>query len=143
MPTSTHHYVSLRRLYIQLLAVENTTYNARLVCLESGKLLAAPYEREMELDHDILIRCGFNKPLYNVALSDKVDVVQTVVLQHVILDCLGELTQFKGLNSLGVGEALVDHPALMRPFYCTDYKERIGAGMQIYNTRNELTLLRK
>lgn len=79
---------------------------------------------------DVLIRCGFNKPLYNVALSDKVDIIQTIALQHVILDCLGELTQFKdGLNSLGVAEALVDYQALMRPFYCTDSKTTIGAGM--------------
>jgi hypothetical protein len=49
---------------------------------------------------DVLIRCGFNKPLYNLALSDKIDIIQTVALQHVILDCLGELSQFKdGLNS--------------------------------------------
>ena len=84
---------------------------------EVGELRSVIMEEKVM---DVLIRCGFNKSIYNVALS------KMIALQHVILDCLGELIQFKdGLNSLGVGEALVDYQVLMRPFYCTDSKERL------------------
>ena len=79
---------------------------------------------------DTLIRSGFTKPVRNITLSDKVDLIQTLSLQSVILDSLGELTQFKdGINSLGVGEALGNFQAIMRCFYCTDSKTKIGAGI--------------
>ena len=56
--------------------------------------------------------------------------MQTLSLQSVILDSIGELTQFKdGINSLGVGEAIDNFQAIMRSFYCTDSKTKIGAGI--------------
>ena len=54
-------------------------------------------------------RC-FYKPIAKVSLSDKVDIVQTVALQEVILDSLAELTQFRdGMKALGVLSMLQTH----------------------------------
>ena len=54
---------------------------------------------------DLLIRSGYTKAVFKVSTTDNiiVDIVQTVALQHVILDLLGELSQFcNGLSCLGV-----------------------------------------
>ena len=65
------------------------------------------------------------KHLLSELASGVVDIVQSVALQHVILNTLGELTQFcEGLNCLGVKDTLSEHKDLMRPFFCTDSKQR-------------------
>ena len=82
---------------------------------------------------DLLIRSGYTKAVFKVSTTDIVDIVQTVALQHVILDSLGELSQFcNGLSCLGVQEALCEHKDLMRSFFCTDSKKPLEAGMHIY-----------
>ena len=43
---------------------------------------------------DLLICSGYTKAVFKVSTTDIVDIVQTVALQHVILDSLGELSQF-------------------------------------------------
>ena len=78
---------------------------------------------------DLLIHCGYTKPVFSVTMTDIVDIVQTVALQHVILDSLGELSQFcDGLSCLGVKEALCEHKDLMCSFFCTDSKKPLEAG---------------
>ena len=82
-----------------------------------------------EKNVDLLIRCGYTKPVLNITTTDTVDIVQTVALQHVILDSLGELSQFcDGLCYLGVKEALCEHKDLMHSFFCTDSKKPLEAG---------------
>ena len=44
---------------------------------------------------DVILDCGFTKPLSRLVISDKVDVVQSIALHHVILKTLGELSQFR------------------------------------------------
>ena len=52
---------------------------------------------------DLFIRGGYTKAVFKVTTTDIEDIVQTVALQHVILDSLGELSQFcNGLSYLGV-----------------------------------------
>ena len=78
---------------------------------------------------DVFTRCGFYKPIAKVSLSDKVDIVQTVPLQEVILDSLAELTQFRdGMKALGVLSMLQTHKDFFRSFYCTDSKQSLDAG---------------
>ena len=78
---------------------------------------------------DVLLQCGYTKPVMKLTLPDVVDIVQSVALQHVILNTLGELTQFcEGLNCLGVKDTLSEHKDLMRPFFCTDSKQPLEAG---------------
>ena len=53
------------------------------------------------MDHiDLLLECGFNKPLFKVQLEDKTNVIQTITLHKVILASLAELSQFReGLSA--------------------------------------------
>lgn len=78
---------------------------------------------------DTVTRCGFHKPIAKVSLADKVDIIQTVALQEVILDSLAELTQFRdGMKVLGVLDMLQQHKDYFRSFYCTDSKVSLDAG---------------
>ena len=81
------------------------------------------------MDHiDLLLECGFNKPLFKVQLEDKTNVIQTVTLHKVILASLAELSQFReGLSALGVSKALKENPHLLRYYYCcsTDCEENV------------------
>ena len=50
-------------------------------------------------------------------MADKVDVIQSVALHHVILKTLGEASQFQeGLRSLGVLQQ-IQHGQLMSEFF--------------------------
>ena len=50
-------------------------------------------------------------------LDDKIAIVQSVALQKVILNTLGELVQFKdGLHCLGVGHEIAKHGELLQQF---------------------------
>lgn len=78
---------------------------------------------------DLLLECGFNKAVARIKLNDRVNIVQTVTLHKVVLSTLGELTQFKeGLSTLGVLDALKEHPDLLLPYYCCSYDEKLTPG---------------
>lgn len=80
---------------------------------------------------DLLVECGFTKPVTKLELEDKVTIVQSICLQMVVLNTLAELHQFMdGLASLGVVKALRKHPSLLRSFYCSANKEELTSGMQ-------------
>ena len=67
---------------------------------------------------DELMQCGFTKPSTRLVLADRIDVIQTVSLHHVILKTLGELSQFRdGLETLGVGKAMEENGAFVRDFF--------------------------
>ena len=54
---------------------------------------------------DLLIECGFTKPISKIQLCDKAEIVQTVTLHKVVLASLAELTQFcDGLASWVFGK---------------------------------------
>ena len=78
---------------------------------------------------DEFFKCGYTKPIARIVIADKVDIVQSVALQHVVLNTLGELTQFcDGLSSLGVGSPLKEYKELMHSFFCKDTKTKLSAG---------------
>ena len=60
---------------------------------------------------------GFTKPSSCLVVSDKVDIIRSVSLHHVIVKTLGELSQFcEGLNTLGVAKAMEENGQLLRDF---------------------------
>lgn len=69
---------------------------------------------------DLFIKCGYCRPIIRVTMSKKVDIIQSVALQEVLLNSLAELTQFKeGMKDLGVLDMIQEHKDLLRSFYCT------------------------
>jgi hypothetical protein len=61
-----------------------------------------------------------NVTSYKLSLTDKVDLIQSVALRHVILKTLGEASQFQeGLGSLGVLQQIKQHRQLMSEFFVT------------------------
>ena len=91
--------------------------------------------RELALENvDFLAQCGYTRPIRGISLTDKVDLVHTISLQHVILNSLGELSDYRrGLDTLGVAHAMEQYPHILRAFFCTDSKEPLSSG-KIINT---------
>ena len=78
---------------------------------------------------DFLLQCGYTKPVQKITIADRVDLVNIVSLQVVILSMLGELSEFRrGLNTLGVADAMEKFPHLLRGFYSIDAKESLTSG---------------
>ena len=78
---------------------------------------------------DLLLECGFTKPVNNLQMKDKADLIQTIALHKVILASLAELSDFKqGLCVLGVADALKQHGSLLRPFFCNDADVNLTSG---------------
>ena len=68
---------------------------------------------------DLISECGFTKPTTKLTMDDKVTLVESVALHHVILKTLGELSQFRdGLNTLGVASAMELYGVLLQEFFC-------------------------
>ena len=66
---------------------------------------------------DVISESGFSKPSYKLSLTDKVDLIQSVALHHVILKTLGEASQFQeGLGSLGVLQQINNMDSLCQNF---------------------------
>lgn len=78
---------------------------------------------------DLLLDCGFTKPIATLDLTDVTNIIRTVALHKVILASLGELTDLKkGLQALGVGKVLTENTELMRQFYCIDERIELTSG---------------
>ena len=78
---------------------------------------------------DLLLECGFNKPLSKIHLCDKVTIIQTVTLHKVILASLAELSQFRdGFSSLGVLKTVKEYSHFLHSFYCSDYDDELNSG---------------
>ena len=82
--------------------------------------------------YDDIVDCGFTKPLSRLLITDKVDVVQSVALHHVLLKTLGELSQFRdGLEPLKIGKTLEQYGGLLRDFFVIKESE-VTAGGKIW-----------
>lgn len=81
---------------------------------------------------DLLLECGFNKPVtrLHACTEDKIEIIQVIALQKVILSPLAEMSDFRcGLSALGVGEALTKHGPLLHPFFCNDVNDTLTSGL--------------
>lgn len=86
-------------------------------------------------NYDMILDCGFTKPSSRLLITDKIDVVQSVALHHVILKTLGELSQFReGLETLGVAKAMEQHRACLRDFFC-NWGDRINCRYVMWTFR--------
>ena len=75
---------------------------------------------------DLLLECGFTKPVNNLQMKDKADLIQMIALHKVILASLAELSDFKQeLCVLGVADAF---GSLLRPFFCNDADVNLTSG---------------
>ena len=82
---------------------------------------------------DLVIECGFTKPITKIQLCDKAEIVQMVTLHKVVLASLAELSQFcDGLASLGVREAVKKHSDLFTSFFSIENECALTPGTCIY-----------
>ena len=80
---------------------------------------------------EMISECGYNKPSSKLSLTDKVDLIHSVALHHVILKTLGEISQFReGLESCGVLKAINKYAPLMCEFYVVK-ESKLSAGIYI------------
>ena len=78
---------------------------------------------------DLLTSCGFKKPVTKCTRVDVPTIVQTVTLQHVILDSKAELDQLsEGLCALGVLDVIKTSPNLLRPLLTRSGAVKLTAG---------------
>ena len=79
---------------------------------------------------DTVIDAGFSKPITNLTLADRDEVIHIIALHHTILKCKAELDDLKnGLGALGVGDMLKYHPDILQSFLTTGSVKPITAGM--------------
>lgn len=96
------------------------------------------FRAELTENMDLLMECGYTKPVSRADLGDKPDIIQSVTLHKVVLVSLAELSQFrKGLATLGVATALKDYPHLLQSFFSLRNNDQLTSGMfiQVYDTR--------
>ena len=69
---------------------------------------------------EVLFNSGFNKPVTNLKITDKEQIIRSVALHCVIFSSLAELSQFRdGMCKVkGMKEALAVHSDLLELFYC-------------------------
>ncbi len=68
---------------------------------------------------DILLASGYIKPTIALSWADRAELVQSVTLHHVILECKTEIDQFsEGLNNFNVLQTIKDHTFLLKQFLC-------------------------
>jgi len=86
------------------------------------------------MDHcELFTDSGFPKGLPLVTSTDKIVMVQTVAIHHVLLRSIAEVDQFtKGLQALGVLDAVKKSPTFMRRFFTKDEIQHLTSGKQLY-----------
>ena len=79
---------------------------------------------------DLLLECGFTKPVALLKLEDKSDIVHAVTLHKVVLCSIAELDQFcGGMAALGVRDSLQQYHQLHASFYCMGGGDSLTSGM--------------
>ena len=79
---------------------------------------------------DLLLECGYTKPVALLKLDDKSDLVHAVTLHKVVLSSLAELDQFRsGLAALGVRDSLQQYHELHASFYCMGSGDSLTSGI--------------
>ena len=78
---------------------------------------------------DLLLECGFSKPVTLLNLEDKSELIHAITLHKVILCTLAELDQFRnGMGALGVGESLKQYHQIYASFYCIGTGDLLTSG---------------
>ena len=67
---------------------------------------------------DLLVDCGFIKPLMSVNLTDRPGIIKAITLHYTIFRAKAELDQLRGgLNTLGVADAMHSYSDLFQPLF--------------------------
>ena len=83
---------------------------------------------------DMVCEAGYSKPIVNSILADKDEIIRTIFLHQTIYRCLAELEQLKkGLNVLGVVDAMAKNPDVFFKFFTSINKRRLTAGLYFSN----------
>lgn len=87
--------------------------------------------REVAGEHiDLLLECGYTKPVSLLSLEDKSELIHAVTLHKVVLCSLVELDQFRtGMAALGVAESLKQYHQVYTPFYCMGAGDLLTSGV--------------
>lgn len=67
---------------------------------------------------ETLYDSGFTKPFTTLSLSDKSDIVRSLIMHQTIFKCKAEIDQFmEGLHQAGVLDTIRMYPATLSSFY--------------------------
>ena len=81
---------------------------------------------------DIVMEAGYSKPIASVAIDDKTALIRTLALHFTILRSKAVLDQFKeGLCTLGVIDAIKQHPSIMEPLFVANGQTQLTAGLHV------------
>ena len=82
---------------------------------------------------ELLVKCGFIKPLATSTLEDKIAAVQSIALHHIILQCKAELDQLcSGMENVGILNVLRSNHHIFWEYFSLQ-KDRLTAGTCIAN----------
>lgn len=80
---------------------------------------------------DLITEAGYTKPLSLLRMSDKVQLMRTVMLYFTVLRSRSVLDQLaEGLSVLGVLEAMKLYPQLMEPLFIQGKQKPLTAGRE-------------
>lgn len=80
--------------------------------------------------NELLIDCGYSKPIPMITLMDKDSIVNTISLHHLILKVKAELDQLRsGLETLGVAAAMKLNPKLFQPLFTRNGQIELTPGI--------------
>ena len=78
---------------------------------------------------DIILNCGYTKPLFRAEMEDREEISRTIALHYTLLQSKAEMDQLKqGLNSLGVADLMKEQVHLFANFFTSDGHSRLTAG---------------
>lgn len=79
---------------------------------------------------DLLIECGFTKPVSLLNLQDKAELIHAITLHKVILCSLAELDQFRsGMSVFGIAESMKQYHQLYTHYYCIGTGDLLTSGL--------------
>ena len=76
--------------------------------------------------------CGLVKPVDTIKLEDREMLLRTVGV-HFFVKVKAETDQYmEGLRWLGVLDAIVSYPSILKPFFCVQDKPKLSCSKQEY-----------
>lgn len=78
---------------------------------------------------DLILECGWSKPVLSLQLGQKEELKRVLCLHHVLLKSKAEMDQLReGLATLGVADIMKKHPACLESFFVFTPSKVLTAG---------------
>ena len=77
----------------------------------------------MNDDAGYITASGFCKAVFKVTMNDIPDITEAVCTEFLIIKNISEISQFQGLNVLGVSDLIKAHPSILREAFVHSDKE--------------------